>query len=156
MPAACSTGGTCSCSFCHSVALSALGSHHLEYPRVHGLIRERHQLGQLHRAGCSFPVLTREGHLKPNISSATATTHTSPGRLHLEPSPAYSKLVPSPRLPKPTPSSLPRTAWRFRGMEAARKPRHFHASALYLCTARSQPTEPRGLSVGMPFHQERC
>lgn len=58
-----SSGGMCSCSACqqHSVFLSGLGSHHLEHPRVHRFIRERHQLGQLHRAGCSFSLLTREG-----------------------------------------------------------------------------------------------
>lgn len=75
-----SSGGMCSCAVCqqHSVFLSGLGSHHLEHPRVHRSIRERHQLGQLHRAGCSFSLLTGERRVKPKTSPAAATTRTLP------------------------------------------------------------------------------
>lgn len=105
----CSTGGNHSCSFCqqHLVGLSGLGSHHPEHPRVRRPVGARHQLGQLHRAGCSFPLLTKERHKKPKPNSAAATTRAPPGWLHLQPSPT-SELVPGSRLPLAMPNSLPR------------------------------------------------
>lgn len=51
-----------------SVCVSALGSHHLEHPRLWGFIGARHQPGQLHRAGGSFPLLSRDtGSQNPTV-----------------------------------------------------------------------------------------
>lgn len=125
------------------------------------LIGARHQLGQLHRAGCSFSLLTRETHMKPQINSAAATTRISPGWPHLEPSPT-SKLVPGSRLPNamPPPLCCSSDGWR-----------HFlgtvHISSFDLAASILKPfiscalpslqsAEPWGLSAEVPFYQESC